>query len=284
MVKPSHKKFQNLNDITLGSEQLLDFSVERHGIKLECRLNKKLTNEYLIVAPNGAVDRSSLKLPVFARWNWHGLFKSSILSISDPTLYLADDLPIAWFAGTKYQDTTEYVADVVMRISTLLEIPYNRIIFWGSSAGGFASMLIASRIDGAGFVSVNGQTQICKYHPRHVELYRKVFDPSSSLEELTATYPERWSTMLALEKSYDLGKETNGVIVQNIVDKDHYIKHFTPFCEYFKLSNHGSLNSDLGLHSFVYSHDKGHGPAPSEVVKEIVKIYFPKIMKLNSNP
>lgn len=279
MANFSHSEFQHINDIVLTEDPVSDFSVEVQGMKLECRLNQKVKNDYLIVTPNGAVDRKKLQLPAFARWNWHGLFNSSILAISDPTLYLDDSLPIGWFAGTKYQNTTTFAADTVLKVASLLGIPPSRIIFWGSSAGGYASILLASHIDGASFVSVNGQTEISKFHRRHVELYRKVFDSNSTLQELTDSYPERWSAMIALKLSYSRDKETNGVIVQNMVDRDHYIKHFTPFCEYFKLSNHSSFNSDLGLYSFIYSDDKGHGPAPSEIVKEIVRVYFPKILK-----
>lgn len=278
MAEFPHKKFEHINEITIAEDSIFDFCVKQHGIRLECRLNQKIKNDYLIVAPHGAVQRDEYQLPVFGRWNWDGIFKSSILTICDPSLYLDDELPVGWFAGTRYQNSPELIVDTVNKIAKLLNISPSRIIFWGSSAGGYASILLSSLIDGAKFVCANGQTTILAYGANHVELYRRVFDTNSTALDLAKYYPERWSAIDALQSSYDKKRKTSGIIIQNTIDKRHYEKHYKPFCEHFSLSPEGSSNDSLGLHSMLYTHEGGHGPEPAQVAKEIIKNHLPKLL------
>lgn len=274
-----YSKFQHIDDIVLTEDIVSDFAVEMQGIKLECRLNQKVKNDYLIVTPNGAVNRKTSELPAFARWNWHGIFNSNILAIFDPALYLNDNLPIGWFAGTKYQNITAFVADTVLKVASLLDIPPNRIIFWGSSAGGYASILLAAQIGGASFISANGQTQIINYYKGHIEAYRQLFDSNATAESLAETYPEQWSAITALRSSYDKGKRTRGVIVQNTVDAKHYNEHYIQFCEHFNLPIEGGFNDKLHLYSLLFTDEKGHGPEPSEIAKKLIEEYLPKLLE-----
>lgn len=280
MANFPHSEFHDIESIELTEAPVSDLTINYQGMRLDCRLNQKVKNDYLIVTPNGAVDREKVALPAFARWNWHGIFKGSILAISDPSLYFKEDLPIGWFAGSKYLNTTSFVADVVCKIASLLQIPNQKIIFWGSSAGGYASILLAGKIDSASFVSVNGQTQIINYYSGHIEHFRKQFDSGSSAEELAKSYPEQWSAIFALQKSYDDNKATRGLIVQNTTDKKHYNEHYLPFCEHFNLSIEGGLNEDYDLSSMLFTHEKGHGPEPADIAKEIIATYLPKLISL----
>lgn len=278
MANFPHTVFSNIKEITLKEDSVHDFSVEEKGIKLECRINQKVKNDYLVVTPNGAVDREKYELPVFARWNYQNIFNSSILSISDPTLLLDDYLRIGWFAGTNQLNITQFVSEVVTKVADQLGIAQDRIIFWGSSSGGFASILLASKIDGASFVSINGQSTISNYYAGHVEDYRKVFDSQSSIEKILQDYQSRWSIITSLDESYKQGLSTKGVVVQNIVDEMHYLKHYTPFCEHFGISLEGGKGSKYGLWSLLFDHQKGHGPETADVAKQIVNDYFPLIL------
>lgn len=273
-----HNKFSDIESIMLTEDTISDLTITYQGMQLDCRLNQKIKNDYLIVVPNGAVDRTKRQLPVFGRWNWHGIFNSNILAISDPTLYFKNDLRIGWFAGSKYLNITDFVADAVCKIAYLLGIPNNRIVFWNSSAGGFASILLASRIDGAGFVSINPQTQIINYNHSQVEDFRKQFDANFTAEELSEKYPEQWSAIFALQKSYNENRDTKGVIVQNTVDLKHYNRHYLPFCEYFSLPIEGGSNEKYGLYSLLFSDEKGHGPETAEIAKLVVEDYLPMLL------
>ena len=282
MASFPHKMFSDISQIELTDDTVLDFCVKKDGIKLECRLNNKInSNNYLVVTPNGAVDRNKYTLPVFARWNYHSILNSPILSISDPALFLDDNLRIGWFSGTKDLDITQFTIDVVEKVAAKLGIAKERIIFWGSSSGGFASILLASKIDGANFVCINGQSTIINFHKSHIDDYRKIFDKSKTTEELIESYPSRWSAIHSLQSSYDRGMKTKGVIVQNTVDENHYVKQYTPFCEHFNLPIQGGENEKYGLCSFLFDHEKGHGPETAEIAKKIVSDYFPKILDEN---
>ena len=106
----------------------------------------------------------------------------------------------------------------------------------------------------------------------------KQFDINFTAEQLAEKYPEQWSAIFALQKSYDEGKSTGGVIVQNKIDLRHYDRHYLPFCKYFKLQVEGGLNKKYGLYSMLFSHEQGHGPETSEVAKLIVKDYLPMLL------
>ena len=163
----------------------------------------------------------------------------------------------------------------------MIGIPANRIIFWGSSAGGFASISLAAEIDGACFVSANGQTDILNYYAGHVEHFRRVFNSNFSAVDLAKKHPTKWSAISALQISYDAKKVTHGVIVQNVVDTKHYNEHYIPFCNHFHLPIEGGSNEELNLHSLLFSHEKGHGPEPAEIAKQVVEEYLPKILGEN---
>ena len=278
MANFPHIAFNNIEEITLNQDFVQDFSVKEKEIKLECRINQKVKNDYLVVAPNGAVDREKYKLPVFARWNYQSIFNSSILSISDPALLLDDALRIGWFAGTNQLDIAQFVSEVVIKVADQLGIAHDRIIFWGSSSGGFASVLLASKINGSCFVSINGQSTINNYYAGHVEDYRKVFDSQSSIDDILQSHPSRWSIITALDKSYKHGLSTKGVVVQNVIDEMHYLTHYSPFCEHFGLPLKGGKSSNYELWSLLFEHQKGHGPETADVAKQIVDDYFPLIL------
>lgn len=281
MTKFPRTAFESIEDIVLSEELVSDFSVIEDNIRLDCRLNTTVKNDYLVVTPNGAVDRKNVNLPVFARWNYHSIFNSPILSISDPALYLEDSLRIGWFAGTKSLDIAHFVSEVVTKVAEKLGIASDRIIFWGSSSGGFASILLASKIDGASFVSINGQSTINGYYSGHVEDYRKVFDNRSSINQIIVDHPLRWSVINSLHESYSKDLVTKGVVVQNVVDEMHYSKHYTPFCESFDLPVKGGKSDIYKLWSLLFEHQKGHGPETADVAKKIVSDYFPLILKKN---
>ncbi|WP_352258752.1 hypothetical protein [Psychrobacter sp. TB55-MNA-CIBAN-0194] len=281
MANFPHTTFNNIKEISLNQDFVQDFSVKEKGIKLECRINQKVKNDYLVVTPNGAVDREKYRLPVFARWNYQSIFNSSILSVSDPALLLDDALRIGWFAGTNQLDIAQFVSEVVIKVADQLGIAHDRIIFWGSSSGGFASVLLASKINGSCFVSFNGQSTINNYYAGHVEDYRKVFDSQSSIGDILQSYPSRWSIITALDKSYKDGLSTKGVVVQNVIDEMHYLTHYTPFCEHFGLPLKGGKSNNYGLWSLLFEHQKGHGPETAEIAKQVVKEYLPKILGEN---
>ncbi|HCH27811.1 MULTISPECIES: hypothetical protein [Psychrobacter] len=279
MANFPHTIFNSIEEITFKKDLVQDFSVEEKDIKLECRINQKVKNEYLVVAPNGAVDRKKYELPVFARWNYQNIFNSSILSISDPALLLDDSLRIGWFAGTNQLDITQFVSEVIIKVADKLGITHDKIIFWGSSSGGFASILLASKIDGSSFVSINGQSAINNYYAGHVEDYRKVFDSQSSIGEILQNYPSRWSIITALDDSYKKGLSTRGIVVQNTIDEMHYLKHYTPFCEHFNVPLEGGKSGTRELWSLLFEHQKGHGPETADIAKRIVNDYFPELLK-----
>ena len=271
--------FNHINELNLIDSPILDFNIESQGIKLNCRLNRQIQSDYLIVVPNGIVDRKQAVIPAFNRWNWLGVFKCTVLAISDPTLYLDSNINNGWFLGSKYLDVTSFVADTVVKISNLLGIDSKHIIFWNSGDGGYASILLSSYINGASFVSINSPTMISNCNPVHIETLTRIFDETSSAEDLFKLYPNKFSVINALQSSYEDSKITKGVIVQNTIDEKRYHKHYIPFCRSFDIPYSGGVNQSLGLHSLIYKNEKIRGPEPINLANSIFENYLPLLLK-----
>lgn len=84
--------------------------------------------------------------PVFHRGTWHeDLPESHVLTVSDPALYLDDEILACWFVDPNL-DVIRAVSDFIVRVAERLGVPRNRIILHGSSMGGFGALGIASCI------------------------------------------------------------------------------------------------------------------------------------------
>ena len=218
---------------------------------------QKNATDNLFVFFNGAADRSKC-YPIFHRVGWEHDFPGSCLYISDPLLEKNDKLTIGWYIGGRNFDVEAAVDALILSIVNQLE-PKN-IISWGSSAGGYASLRLASRMKGVNAVAVNPQTNIFKYHPRHVNEYFEVaFSGENILDHKNhATFNVLKSP--AIDSKYCL--------VQNVLDAFHYKHHYTPLLETAKNENFESR-----VCSLIYSSPTGHGPEKREMVPEIFSAF-----------
>lgn len=109
-------------------------------------------------------------VPHFYRWTWaaNRMFPGNVLVASDPSFYLDPSLGAGWLVGTKDEDATLNFCEIVKAFIKTLKIPFKNIVFWGSSAGGFAAMQLCKYFPGSSAVAVNAQTEIYKF-----ERYKK---------------------------------------------------------------------------------------------------------------
>lgn len=85
---------------------------------------------------------------VFHRWSWYAHLQDNVISISDPTFSIPE-IYCGWFLGRGNIDLIKLVSDRVKRIASKLDVEAANIVFYGSSMGGFASMMMASMNKGA---------------------------------------------------------------------------------------------------------------------------------------
>lgn len=222
--------------------------------------------ERLFVLLTAAVNRPCL-LPAFNRWKWRDRFPGSVLCISDPTLLQSETLAIGWYLGSEQNDATSDMAELVEIVAKGLGIRAGNIIPYGSSAGGFSAMALASRIPGATAVAINPQTDATRYNARRVtEMVAHCF-PGLTLDDVRQRYTFRVDMTSAIPQSH-----SRVIIVQNTEDHEHWEPHFLPFANSTGLPIKTGTSSDGRHASIVYSHENGHASETPEVFEQIIEL------------
>jgi hypothetical protein len=212
-----------------------------------------------------------MTLPVFSRWTWatKGIFPGNVLCVADPTLDLSPDLGLGWMLGKKESCATSELAEFIVSFAKHKGIAHDKIVIYGSSAGGFAALALAACIEGATAVAINTQSQALSYEiSRQVSLVRQFCFDSLTAEEIARDYSNR----VNMEARWKTVSESKVFLVQNLTDSHHYKIHFSPFWE--SLGGKSVLGiSQAGRHTaWLYEQEGGHIPETIEMAKEIISL------------
>ena len=183
---------------------------------------------HLFVLLSAAVNRNHVELPVFNRWTWaeQSLFPGETLCIADPTLSLHPNLRIGWYLGTRSSDLLDELATIITKFAISRSIPRDNIIVWGSSAGGFAALSLATRIATSTAVAINSQTNPLSYEKKdQVELMRRVCFDALSDEAIRQQHPLR----IDARSFFTPDARSRAILVQNKNDTHQHKDHFLPF-------------------------------------------------------
>ncbi len=176
--------------------------------------------------------------------------------VSDPSLYLHDDVRVGWFLGNKYCPLAEDLPKIMDKIDSLMGA--ERRLLWGNSAGGTAALKYAREQD----VSVVMNPQIIlrnftlgRYRPWMLHGWDK---------------PDHDSCWFFADEIGDLRHDPpKGRIVycQNRYD-DHVQLQLEPLAETLGVSTEPGDDGRFKL--LLGDWGKGHIPPPSAVQKAIV--------------
>ncbi|WP_279460910.1 hypothetical protein [Aeromonas dhakensis] len=120
----------------------------------------------LIVIFNGAINREIRQPPVFQRNSWLEHIPHNVLLISDGTVEINDSLELGWYMGKAGSDYHLSIATLVSKIAQELNIDNESIIFYGSSGGGYASIILSTLIIGSRAISINAQFILSNYEKK----------------------------------------------------------------------------------------------------------------------
>ena len=180
--------------------------------------------------------------------------------VSDPTLALSPRLNLGWFAGSATQRFQPAFTAILGKILSLRP-EVKRVVFFGPSGGGFASLYFASQFPGSFAVALNPQTSIARYLPAAVERYAEVAfgitgeDPIRQLpvdvvHDLTGLYSQPVDATI--------------LYAQNLTDGRHVSQHAVPFFERLHPDNRAwwLASDDWG---------EGHVAPPTSLTTEILR-------------
>ena len=110
----------------------------------------------MIVFNNGAVAGRNVKFPVFQRHSWAKDLKTSSILCMDPTLYI-NGLLAGWEIGKNENYYLENSSLILKQIISKMNIKLTDTVIYGTSAGGFLSIMMGIYLKGAKVVADNSQ-------------------------------------------------------------------------------------------------------------------------------
>lgn len=207
--------------------------------------------------------------PFFVRWRWHKYFDESTIAYADPVMFHKDDINITWFAGNKDHWPMEDVALIIEKLAKNQEVSNDNIMFFGSSGGGFSSIMLATLIKDSKALVNNPQVFVLSYFIKAVEKLLELLDEEfdySSREELIDSIKYRLDAIELFKRENYAPFITYYV---NIKSPNDINKQVLPFIEkYHNIEQHKTLN-------MVFYEDpnleKPHDPIPTPETIEIIK-------------
>lgn len=160
--------------------------------------------------------------PHFQRWSWEDVFPGHILSLSDPTVALNKKLRVGWYLGTKDKDYIDLTAKLVKAVARKLNLPNERIVIYGSSAGGFAAIRLAPRFPGSVACAVNPQVDLSDYKDNQLNIILDAAYDKKRLKDIVEPTRRKFS----LIEELNAAPPCKIVYAQNINDPDHYKIHY----------------------------------------------------------
>jgi hypothetical protein len=231
-------------------------------------------------ARGGGKDTPNSRRPMFGRRNWEGLFQCPILAISDPQTEMewGSHLPrVGMYAGTFKDDLVPEVNALIDKFATELGIPLNRVVMYGSSAGGTSAMLVgARRKSPTGVIAVVPFLRPEKYRDEVVAITAQAAGGDIADWNNTLTNaPWRFNPLIAVKDSIADGNDLRVVVAQNTKDKVTINRHFAGLWRRFDIDPQGGISPDGRVMAVMFeSADAGHGHEPPEFSRPLIKMAY----------
>lgn len=180
-----------VNDLD-GMTEYVDTRLTGLPIRFVANDNWNASSILVLMPAALQADRSNRKMPVYARWSWHDSWPNSlVIAFADPAMQQNVELDGAWFLHPVH-DVTQALADIVGEFADRSKVSREKIVFYGSSLGGFGALCCASHLVGARALADVPQIDIQNWIPKAIgKLERLVLQ--ESLTEFRSRHPERIS-------------------------------------------------------------------------------------------
>lgn len=231
-----------------------------------------------IVCFNGAGAPSKGVRPGFngtSMFNsWKLANKANFVFVHDATLYLDENLRLAWYAGASEFNYADHLEQILRNFITATNPDH--VVFFGISGGGHAALNYSTRFPGSIAVAGNPQTDIDEYDSPFRDNYYKSCWPKS----VSPAQEKQNQPIFDLNAKYAEGTDNLAYCLVNINDRHHVEQHLVPFVE--------AANKHLNVRTLVHHWGTGHtAPSPQfllEFFEELVSRlklgeFFPAVKK-----
>lgn len=172
--------------------------------------------------------------PYYPRKSWSSDFsdKYNVLFISDPyqNLLLYLESMGSWFISPDGESTIEILAEKIVELKDKLSL--RDVLFYGSSMGGYAAIILSSLIAGSKAISECPQLYLSK-HPGSRYVCNNILKKTIDVNLIEPLHFLRE------------GKSKHIRLVCSIFDNHHYLSHILPFVEDIKGISNINISIEL---------------------------------------
>lgn len=258
--------YYDLENYKVKENLLYILEVKKDNVKYEYLINRKIDNDKLIVFNNGAIAGGNVKVPVFQRHSWANMIKTSSIFCMDPTLYV-NDLSVGWGVGKNEDYYLENSSLILKTIIQKMNIDLKDTVIYGTSAGGFLSIIMGIYLKGAKVVADNTQLDVSNW--AFISAVDYIMEYCFDNIGTALKYPERFNVVEAFIKHNYVPKIYLHV---NLCSKVDNSMQLAPFLEKIEtMKNIAEYNNiEITLH---YEERKGHdGLSQDEAIKFLYKV------------
>ncbi|QJR81530.1 hypothetical protein CA267_012435 [Alteromonas pelagimontana] len=259
----------NLEKVDIKFDESYILNVDTH---FQMFMALKSKSNKLLIFGQDAINRSKIDLPVFFRWSWAADLPYSVIILNDPTLYVNEELNGGWFVGNETEDYAQTQVDIIKKIVHWFKLD-TRVTFFGASAGGFASLMLAACYgkDAQAIVDIP-QIDLQTYHARTevLKLFNAAFDINDTVVDDDMCY--RVDVTKRFEKQSFVPKIK---YLHNTKDSAHVLQ-FNYFIHRWSEIAHKLEQSQVGeltLHTYSRWHLTKGGHVPlnkQDTIEEII--------------
>lgn len=227
----------------------IKYSTKNFDYNLLVKSNKNY--DQLVVLSNGAINREKKVPPVFMRSSWLNEINANLIFIDDGTIHNTN-LSLGWGQGNTDEFILETYSNIIKEIMTCLTIQDEEVYYFGSSAGGFMSLILSAMHISSSAIVNNPQTDITTYYEAHANpLLERVYGSNPVNYQ---NYKHRINVVDAFNY---YGNVPNVYYIQNQFSAHDIRCHVNPFIKQMK-------EEDLSIENIIfinyYDEEKGHNP------------------------
>lgn len=273
--------FDDIHKYKFTLDEKYEVIINYKEIDFHFYFHLKSGSKQMIFFSNGALDLKRSKPPVFQRKSWSDEFSANTIFIDDRTLH-DSNLVLGWGQGRVDRFYLDDISDISKEILRNLKINAENTAYFGSSAGGFMSLVLASKLVGSTAIVNNPQTYVYNYLPGPVNSMFRTCYPGLERDEIINKFNHRLSAAASIKQN---GYVPKIYYFQNKQCEADMNNHFIPFTKEMEASGENIVD----INYILYNNEKlGHNPLPKErtinwVIKGVSN--FSNEVKINtSNP
>jgi len=285
----AHTSFEGIDASTWGDGihrigNPAELTVDLYVNGLE-RLKSAKAGAFVLIELSGAVsNRQGKKAPFFSGIGIARSLDLPLIAVSDPTLSMDSEVPLAWYAGNaSMPDLQSRLARLLERISTSTGA---RLLIFGGSGAGFAALQLSSVLQCPVSVLVwNPQTAISDYVPNFVAQYITAAFPQHAgavvtvLKETPDAQPRLLKSILEQTgvqhdvRVLPVSDMVEVIYLQNS-DDWHVPRHVRPYMasRNWEQCGKGYISKpvgNVGIHFGQWG--AGHAAPPKEVIEQVIR-------------